>query len=490
MKIENIKIALQRFISAGFIITGSYNVFCTDCGGGSLIYMAAFIASALLTLPLTGSLLERIAPFISQFAKRIVVASVIAIFAIFAIFYNCPKNRSIAIPEAGTASSMDKDSPQRSGIFFNAKKHDGEKIRYSGTGKNASPAEDRKDSADRENRVETSDRIRLLRKEEDLSKYPTDSQKADKKGKGNIYSNTGKAGLPAEDRKGTAYRGADDSNGKPDKSADRKNRVETSDEKRLLRNEKSPAPVLKISPGKDDQAIAPDSKKDQFKLGASPLEQWKYNKITGIRTGRNATYRGVLKNGMRNGYGVYTWPDGDRYEGNFMDDKKHGYGTYRYAHGSVYTGTWSADMANGRGSFKWSNGDMFDGNWKNDLRNGKGTYTWADGTRYTGYFKDDKIIGIGTVVWKSGDIYIGELLNNLRHGKGLYKWADGTKYRGDYRYGKKDGTGTYTWTDGMKYFGEWKNNRRHGLGTVTLPNGKRYAGEWRDNKFIMKERRK
>lgn len=40
------------------------------------------------------------------------------------------------------------------------------------------------------------------------------------------------------------------------------------------------------------------------------------------------------------GQGVYTWADGRKYEGNYIDDKKDGYGTYRWADGREYAGQW------------------------------------------------------------------------------------------------------------------------------------------------------
>jgi len=35
-----------------------------------------------------------------------------------------------------------------------------------------------------------------------------------------------------------------------------------------------------------------------------------------------------MKDGLRNGYGVYEWADGERYEGYFVDSKREGHGTF------------------------------------------------------------------------------------------------------------------------------------------------------------------
>jgi len=38
------------------------------------------------------------------------------------------------------------------------------------------------------------------------------------------------------------------------------------------------------------------------------------------------------------GNGIYNWPDGRRYEGDYINDKKHGFGIYTYPDGRCYKG--------------------------------------------------------------------------------------------------------------------------------------------------------
>jgi hypothetical protein len=40
------------------------------------------------------------------------------------------------------------------------------------------------------------------------------------------------------------------------------------------------------------------------------------------------------------GYGVYTWKDGRKYEGEYLLDKKHGKGAYYWADGRKFDGMW------------------------------------------------------------------------------------------------------------------------------------------------------
>lgn len=36
------------------------------------------------------------------------------------------------------------------------------------------------------------------------------------------------------------------------------------------------------------------------------------------------------------GKGVFTWVDGRKYEGEYLDDKKHGYGKFIWPDGRIY----------------------------------------------------------------------------------------------------------------------------------------------------------
>ncbi len=40
------------------------------------------------------------------------------------------------------------------------------------------------------------------------------------------------------------------------------------------------------------------------------------------------------------GKGMYTWPDGRKYIGDFANDKKEGHGIFKWADGRVFNGLW------------------------------------------------------------------------------------------------------------------------------------------------------
>jgi hypothetical protein len=91
-----------------------------------------------------------------------------------------------------------------------------------------------------------------------------------------------------------------------------------------------------------------------------------------------AEYRGGFRTGRKQGKGVKTWPSGDRFEGDFVDDRKEGTGKY----------SWSS-----RGA---SAGENYSGAYLNDRRQGYGVYEWPSGDRYAGQWTDDAIAGMPT----------------------------------------------------------------------------------------------
>lgn len=67
----------------------------------------------------------------------------------------------------------------------------------------------------------------------------------------------------------------------------------------------------------------------------------------------------------------------------FKNNKKEGFGVKTWSNGSKYEGQWFNDKMHGEGTFTWEKGDVYQGQYKNGLREGKGTKSWASGTEYT-----------------------------------------------------------------------------------------------------------
>ncbi len=77
-----------------------------------------------------------------------------------------------------------------------------------------------------------------------------------------------------------------------------------------------------------------------------------------------------------NGYGKYTWNDGDMYEGHWLNGQRTGKGTMTYANGDFYKGGWLNGEKHGKGEITWANGDTYKGDFFNGDLHGKGKHTW------------------------------------------------------------------------------------------------------------------
>jgi len=92
--------------------------------------------------------------------------------------------------------------------------------------------------------------------------------------------------------------------------------------------------------------------------------------------------------------GVKVWikkyDHGDRYEGELKDGKRNGRGIYIYPDGSRYTGEWRNGQKHGWGIYKWTNGNQYEGEWANGDRHGSGTLVFADGGIYRGTWVNGK----------------------------------------------------------------------------------------------------
>lgn len=200
---------------------------------------------------------------------------------------------------------------------------------------------------------------------------------------------------------------------------------------------------------------------------------------------KNGIYTGYVKNNIPNGKGTFSSHDSAGVEwtlsGNWTNGHINGKCTYISDNGDKYIGEYKNDKKCGKGTYVWFNGDMYTGNYKNDLIEGSGTYTYSYGLKCVGQFKNGKLEGHGTYTMDNGTIkYTGELKDGKSNGQGTYVEC-GSTYTGKFKNGLKDGQGTMIGADGHKYVGGWKNDKMEGLGTYIGSNGDKYTGEFKNN---------
>jgi len=186
------------------------------------------------------------------------------------------------------------------------------------------------------------------------------------------------------------------------------------------------------------------------------------------------TYEGSFHDNRRQGYGVYTYHNGDKFTGEWecsvkvsgtVDEdgtvKVQTLGKLEYAEAAAgdggegeggeskasrkgqYFGNYSEvdgqSYREGPGTFTYSNGDMYCGAWKAGLKHGKGTYAYkADGTRLEGQWEGGQIAS-GKWIFPNGIYYIGRFKHGKPDGQGNWVFNDGVK-------GATQITGSYTQT--------------------------------------------
>ncbi|CAI5484378.1 unnamed protein product [Closterium sp. Yama58-4] len=171
--------------------------------------------------------------------------------------------------------------------------------------------------------------------------------------------------------------------------------------------------------------------------GGAPHGTGRYSWVDG------SVYEGEWDRGRKHGQGWFELPDGTRYEGEWKDGALQGVGSHWAPDGAFYTGNWAAGVKHGLGRKHYTNGDVYEGFWSRGVPDGPGRYKWSNGNEYFGEWEGGKMSGYGTLSWANGDSYEGEWEEGLEHGAGTFKWADGSCFEGTWSRGLKDGKGLF-----------------------------------------------
>ena len=91
------------------------------------------------------------------------------------------------------------------------------------------------------------------------------------------------------------------------------------------------------------------------------------------------------------------------------------------------------EYGEGRGKFTYPNGEKYVGEWKNGKFHGHGTLTLPDELKIVGKYKDGEPNGQVEVSRSDGAKYVGEMNNRQYNGQGEFTMPDGEKFVGEFK---------------------------------------------------------
>ncbi|GJQ66990.1 hypothetical protein Trydic_g7984 [Trypoxylus dichotomus] len=133
-------------------------------------------------------------------------------------------------------------------------------------------------------------------------------------------------------------------------------------------------------------------------------------------------YEGQWKENQQNGFGILKYSNGDVYKGYFKDGVPHGHGSFKQGNfttsvASIYIGDWILGSKSGYGIMHdIISGEKYLGNWNDNKKHGKGLIVTSDGIYYEGVFNQDILIGNGLMILEDGTFYEGNLTGSWNEG--------------------------------------------------------------------------
>ena len=218
-----------------------------------------------------------------------------------------------------------------------------------------------------------------------------------------------------------------------------------------------------------------------------------------ILDGMGYTYVGEFKNGKKEGRGNFSSKDNKyNYDGGWRNDKKYGVGTL-FDYGDKYTGDFRDDKYCGNGTLCGKNGEIYECEFKNGKPDGIGRVTLVNGDVYTGTFVQGKICGQVSIKYKNGDSYDGYYKDDNKCGYGCFISKNGESYEGDFSNDLYNGEGKLTKSDGEIVKGIFKNGilekkleklKREEEKENIIENGNNKNLEKKDDENVIKDEEK
>ncbi len=159
--------------------------------------------------------------------------------------------------------------------------------------------------------------------------------------------------------------------------------------------------------------------------------------------------------GMKINKGTYQWVNGNKYTGDYKDDKKDGHGIFRWANGDILEGMWKEDEIQTGTLVIPYNGPLY----HSDSGHTRTHTVYSGNLVYTGMFTNRMLNGSGKATWPNMDRYDGEWANDKMNGHGIYYWSTGEYYDGEWKDNKMWGTGKlFNASGAMIQVGIWEND--------------------------------
>lgn len=168
-------------------------------------------------------------------------------------------------------------------------------------------------------------------------------------------------------------------------------------------------------------------------------------------------YIGRSKDLLPSGYGLYIFPTGAFYEGQWSDGMRTGFGRSMSRNTWGYKGEFRYDLMNGRGAIDCFVDDLggvghcclYEGEFLNGMRHGYGAMTLSDGTVILARHESDRILMNNVAIsYPDGSHYEGATNGHLADGGGILHFADGTAYADRWLQGRPSGHGVTIGSDG------------------------------------------
>ncbi|XP_055386200.1 radial spoke head 1 homolog [Condylostylus longicornis] len=160
---------------------------------------------------------------------------------------------------------------------------------------------------------------------------------------------------------------------------------------------------------------------------------------------------------QRHGKGWAIFPNGDQYDGDYVNGQRHGIGLYVFQNGARYLGQYRRGQKSGKGIFFYPDGSIYDGNWQKNLRHGSGIYTYANEDIYDGNWHKGLRHGLGCYIFKNETaVFRGTWIQGIPVGSMEIDFQI-YKYHGNYDYQYPQGPGIFSFMSKYMLSGYYKS---------------------------------